>query len=139
MQRRRDAPHDAIPNEPSEPKREEIIHERRACELPECDGAAHATRDDRDLALRLLPGRDGGDLGLLRRRRRRDDRRGRRARRGREPDAVVQHDGPAHDFVVEVNGVVSVAGPDGEEELGDVVRVERRGLRGEPRGEVGVA
>lgn len=139
MQRRRDAPNDPIPNQTRQPEREEVAHERGTRELAERDGGPHTGRNRRDVALRLLPRRDGSLLGLLRGRRRRDDRRRRhRARCRREAHAVVQHDGPADDLVLQVDRVLAVAA-DREQELGDVVRVERGRLRGEPGREVRVA
>ena len=142
MKSRSDAPDGAIPNEARERKGKHVAHEDGARGLAQHDREAHAARDGSHLARDLLPRRERDDLGGLRvgalgrasgRRRRRG------SRRGGHDVALVGDDGAADDLVLEVDAEVLVLRGHGEEELGDVVRVQGGGLGRQARGEVRVA
>ena len=51
---------------------------------------------------------------------------------------IVNYDGSANDFILEVDVVLAVAA-DGQKELSDVVRVERGRLRRQTGGKVRIA
>jgi hypothetical protein len=143
VERRRDAPDCAEADETRKAERVEHGHERRTRDCAEAEDRAHPNRRRCHGPHALLPGREGldlllGDLGAsdatlflkTHSLRGRNVCLGGRSDPRRRPHElpIACDEGTAHDLVLEVDEVPPLLA-NREQELGDVVRVERRRLR----------